>query len=132
MYRFNATRFEPTPPLGPPPVTERTFDEYHLYTLPRPTTLHDRETKQVEFLRAMGCRAYQGFCFSPAVPADDTERQRAADLAVWALGGIVPARTALAVSISIRTIPLAIATRSVSGLALLKPPRTRNSSKDLA
>jgi hypothetical protein len=35
-----------------PPVTERTFDEYHLYTLARPTTLHDRETKQVEFIRA--------------------------------------------------------------------------------
>jgi len=40
---------------GPaPPVTERTFDEYHLYTLARPTTLHDRETKQVEFIRAAG------------------------------------------------------------------------------
>src|SRR5258708_5784740 len=35
-----------------PPVTERTFDEYHLYTLARPTTLDDRETKQVEFIRA--------------------------------------------------------------------------------
>lgn len=33
-------------------VTERTFDEYHLYSLPRATTLRDRETKQVEFLRA--------------------------------------------------------------------------------
>src|SRR5438105_10153060 len=30
-----------------PPVTERTFDEYHLYRLARATTLHDRETKQV-------------------------------------------------------------------------------------
>jgi hypothetical protein len=40
---------------GPvPPVTERTFDEYHLYTLSRATTLHDRETKQVEFIRANG------------------------------------------------------------------------------
>ncbi|MCC6362180.1 MAG: hypothetical protein IT165_01570 [Bryobacterales bacterium] len=35
-----------------PSVTERSFDEYHLYTLPLATTLHDRETKQVEFLRA--------------------------------------------------------------------------------
>ncbi len=33
-------------------VTEKTFDEYHLYTLERPTTLRDRETKQVEFLHA--------------------------------------------------------------------------------
>lgn len=35
-----------------PPVTEKPFDEYHLYTLSRPTTLRDRETKQVEFVRA--------------------------------------------------------------------------------
>ncbi|MBN2310465.1 MAG: hypothetical protein JXR94_15940 [Candidatus Hydrogenedentes bacterium] len=35
-----------------PPVAEKTFDEYHLYTLARPTTLHDGETKQVEFIRA--------------------------------------------------------------------------------
>jgi len=37
-----------------PPVTERSFDEYHLYTLERATTLYDRETKQVEFVRASG------------------------------------------------------------------------------
>jgi hypothetical protein len=49
-----------------PPVTEKTFDEYHLYTLERPTTLRDRETKQVEFLRANTVHAnrlyvYDGF-----------------------------------------------------------------------
>jgi len=38
--------------IGGPPVTEKTFDDYHLYTLQNPTTLPDRETKQVEFLRA--------------------------------------------------------------------------------
>jgi hypothetical protein len=37
--------------LSAPQVTERSFEDYHLYTLPLPTTLHDRETKQVEFLR---------------------------------------------------------------------------------
>ena len=31
-------------------------------------------TRQVEFLRAMGCRSYQGFCFSPAVPAEAAGR----------------------------------------------------------
>jgi hypothetical protein len=41
-------------PMGVPPVTERDFDEYHLYTLTRATTLLDRETKQVEFIRATG------------------------------------------------------------------------------
>lgn len=35
-----------------PQVTEKTFDEYHLYTLERSTNLRDREIKQVEFLRA--------------------------------------------------------------------------------
>jgi hypothetical protein len=34
-----------------PPVTEKVFDEFHLYTLARPTTLRNREIKQVEFLR---------------------------------------------------------------------------------
>ncbi len=35
-------------------VTSKAFDEFHLYTLPRPVTLRDQETKQVEFLRATG------------------------------------------------------------------------------
>jgi hypothetical protein len=33
-------------------VTEKAFDEFHLYSIARPTTLHDRETKQVEFVHA--------------------------------------------------------------------------------
>ena len=40
-----------------PPVTERNFDEYHLYTLEHPTTLRDREIKQVEFVRAAGIQS---------------------------------------------------------------------------
>src|SRR5438552_9834350 len=35
-----------------PTVTEKAFEDYHLYTLARPATLRDRETKQVEFIRA--------------------------------------------------------------------------------
>ena len=38
-------------------VTEKAFDEFHLYTLPRAVTLRDRETKQVEFMRATGVNA---------------------------------------------------------------------------
>ncbi|MGA2244141.1 MAG: hypothetical protein ABSH48_03990 [Verrucomicrobiota bacterium] len=37
---------------GAPPVTEKAFDEFHLYSIARPTTLHVRETKQVEFAHA--------------------------------------------------------------------------------
>jgi hypothetical protein len=33
-------------------VTEKAFDEFHLYSIARPTTLHDHETKQVEFVHA--------------------------------------------------------------------------------
>jgi len=52
-------------PFGPP-VTEKTFDEYHLYTLEHVTTLHDRETKQLEMVRAAGIQSktlyvYDGF-----------------------------------------------------------------------
>ena len=35
-----------------PAVTEKAFDEFHLYSIARQTTLHDRETKQVEFVHA--------------------------------------------------------------------------------
>jgi len=49
-----------------PAVTERTFEEYHLYTLERPTTVLDREIKQFEFVRAANVPAkrmyvYDGF-----------------------------------------------------------------------
>ena len=38
-------------------VTEKAFDEFHLYSLARSVTLRDRETKQVEFMRAIGVKA---------------------------------------------------------------------------
>ncbi len=41
----------------PAAVSEKAFEDYHLYTLNRQTTLHDRETKQVEFLRANNVKA---------------------------------------------------------------------------
>lgn len=55
---------------APAPVTERAFDEYHLYTLPRPTSVLDREVKQVEFVRAANVPAeriyvYDGFKVDP-------------------------------------------------------------------
>jgi hypothetical protein len=63
-YMFAAS--QPVSVNGAPAVTQKTFDEYHLYTLARSTTLRDRETKQVEFLRASGVHAdrvyvYDGF-----------------------------------------------------------------------
>jgi hypothetical protein len=35
-----------------PTTTEKSFDDFHLYTLQNSVTLRDRETKQVEFIRA--------------------------------------------------------------------------------
>ena len=49
-----------------PPVTEKAFDEYHLYTLERTTTLRDRETKQVEFIHAAGVTARQLYVYDGA------------------------------------------------------------------
>lgn len=49
-----------------PPVTEKAFEEYHLYTLERPTTLLDRQTKQVEFVRATGIKAEQTYVYDGA------------------------------------------------------------------
>ncbi len=46
-----------------PPVTEKAFDEYHLYTLERTTTLRDRETKQVEFIHAAGVATKQLYIY---------------------------------------------------------------------
>ena len=49
-----------------PAVTEKTFDEYHLYRLRRKTTVHDRETKQVEFIRAAGVRTQRFYVYDGA------------------------------------------------------------------
>lgn len=54
----------------PTPVTERAFDEYHLYMLPRALSVLDREIKQVEFVRAAAVPAqrlyvYDGFASDP-------------------------------------------------------------------
>lgn len=46
-----------------PTVTEKAFEDYHLYTLARPATLHDRETKQVEFIRASGVKSQRVYIY---------------------------------------------------------------------
>ena len=46
-----------------PPVTEKAFDEYHLYTLANPTTLRDREIKQVEFAHAANVASHNIYVY---------------------------------------------------------------------
>src|ERR1039457_4583911 len=53
-------------PAVPPQVEEKTFEDYHLYTLPLPTTIHDRETKQVEFLHANGIQSKRLYVYDGA------------------------------------------------------------------
>lgn len=49
-----------------PAVTEKAFSEFHLYTIGRPATLRDHETKQVEFVRAQGVSAPRIFVYDGA------------------------------------------------------------------
>jgi hypothetical protein len=49
-----------------PVVHEKSFDEFHLYTLARATTLRDQETKQVEFVRSTGIHALRLFVYDGA------------------------------------------------------------------
>jgi hypothetical protein len=53
-------------PVAQPQVTQKPFEEYHLYELHRPTTLHDQETKQVEFLRAAGIKSQRIYVYDGA------------------------------------------------------------------
>jgi hypothetical protein len=48
---------------GPATVSERAFDEYHLYTLERPASVLDREIKQVEFVRAANVPAERVYVY---------------------------------------------------------------------
>lgn len=47
-------------------VTQKALDDFHLYTLPRPLTLRDRESKQVEFLGSASVRAEKKYVYAPS------------------------------------------------------------------
>jgi hypothetical protein len=49
-----------------PVVREKSFDEFHLYTLERPATLRDNETKQVEFVRTTGIQSQRLYLYDGA------------------------------------------------------------------
>jgi len=49
-----------------PVVHEKSFDEFHLYTLARPTTLRDQETKQVEFVSSTDIHALRLYVYDGA------------------------------------------------------------------
>lgn len=51
--------------MGDARVREKSFDDFHLYTLPRPLDLRDRETKQVEFLSSAKVQAQKKYLYAP-------------------------------------------------------------------
>src|SRR5882724_4507211 len=73
----DVNKIQPAQPMGGPvfasrmaademaqkAVTEKSFDEFHLYTVERPTTLHDRETKQVEFVRGTDVKSQRIYVY---------------------------------------------------------------------
>src|SRR5579863_785703 len=63
---YAATQMVEVDAASAPVVREKAFDEFHLYTLQRPTTLRDAETKQVEFVRATAIHAQRLFIYDGA------------------------------------------------------------------
>ncbi len=57
-----------------PVVSERSFDEYHMYTLDRAATLHNQEVKQVEFVSATGIASRRRYLYDGT--GSDWERYR--------------------------------------------------------
>ena len=49
-----------------PQMTEKAFDEMHLYTVARTTSLRDRETKQIEMMRAEGVNSKRLYIYDGA------------------------------------------------------------------
>ena len=56
---------------GPPAVTVKSFDEYHLYSLPLPTSLRNHETKQVEFTRSEAVKSKTIYVYDGYRPDPD-------------------------------------------------------------
>ena len=76
-FRGGNEAFAGSMDMAAPTMTERSFDEYHLYTVERETTLRDRETKQIEMLRAQGVDSRQLLVYDGA--AIDRNRYRGWD-----------------------------------------------------
>jgi len=49
----------------PNQMVEKSFFEYHLYTLMRPTTIADKETKQLEMVSGTGLAMRRGYIYDP-------------------------------------------------------------------
>ena len=50
-------------------VSEKSFDDFHMYTVARQTTLRDRQSQQVEFIRAENVKAPRVYIYDGGRPA---------------------------------------------------------------
>jgi hypothetical protein len=66
MFRTMAGMVTSAPAMPPPGVTGKAFEDFHLYSLPRPTDLKDQETKQVEFIHASGVQSQRIYVYDGA------------------------------------------------------------------
>jgi hypothetical protein len=77
-------QFMAQPTAAAEAIEQREFFEYHLYEVPRPVTVRDNETKQIEFVRAPGvaaekffvydgsqCQSYYWYCSLSSYPQTD-------------------------------------------------------------
>src|SRR5581483_11584279 len=65
-YRHAYDALEMAKTAAAPVVVEKAFDEFHLYTLEHPTTLRDRETKQVQFVAATSVKSQRLYVYNGA------------------------------------------------------------------
>jgi len=63
-----------------PQVSERAFDDYHLYTMERPLTLRDGETRQIELLRAAAVPAKRLYIYDGGAGGPRPYAGRSADM----------------------------------------------------
>lgn len=54
------------PPMAMEMAEEKTFDEYHLYTLPRPVSLADQQNKQIQLFPTTALRTEKVYLAKPA------------------------------------------------------------------
>ncbi|MBN1974377.1 MAG: hypothetical protein JW787_12110 [Sedimentisphaerales bacterium] len=66
VIRYEYVEESYTPPGPSDFVSEKAFEDLHLYTLNRRTTLHNRETKQVEFLRTADVNSQSFYVYDGA------------------------------------------------------------------
>ncbi len=67
LLRFNGAAMNESREGRESQFKEKSFFEYHLYTLGRPTTIRSAETKQIELISGSGIKMQRGYVYDPTV-----------------------------------------------------------------